>query len=95
MEFVGDHRILSMCVISVLEAKRLLHKGCKAYMAHVVDNSTPKVTLKNVPVVQEFSNVFFEDLPRLPLNRELEFVLICCWDQLLFLYQCIKLLQLS
>ena len=31
LEFEGDRRILPTCVIPTLEAKRLLHKGCKAY----------------------------------------------------------------
>ena len=48
---MGDRRILPMCVISALEAKRLLHKGCEAYLAHVVDISTPKVTLGSVSIV--------------------------------------------
>ena len=37
LEFEGDHKVLPTCVISALEAKRLLHKGCEAYLAHVVD----------------------------------------------------------
>ena len=73
MEFESDHRVLHTCVILALEAKRLLHKGCEAYLAHVVDTSTPKVTLRSVPIVREFSDVFLKDLPRLPLDRELEF----------------------
>ena len=60
-------------MISVLEAKRLLQKGCEAYLAHVIDTSTLKVTLGSVPIVREFSNVFSKDLPRFPSNRELEF----------------------
>ena len=64
---------LPTCVISTLEANRLLHKDCEAYLAHVINTSTPKVTLENVPIVQEFLDVFFEDLPRLPPDRELEF----------------------
>ena len=32
-----------------------------------------EVKLENVPVVCEFSDVFPEDLPRLPPDRELEF----------------------
>ena len=43
LEFEGDRRILSICVISTLEAKRLLHKGCKAYLTRVVDKSTLKI----------------------------------------------------
>ena len=73
MEFEGDRRVLPTCMISVLEAKRLLHKGCEAYLAHVINTSTLEMTLENVPVVREFSDVFLEDLSRLPSNRELEF----------------------
>ena len=73
LEFEGDHRVLSMCAIAALEAKRLLHKGCKAYLTHVINTSTPKVTLKSVSIMRGFSNMFLEDLPRFPLERELEF----------------------
>ena len=30
LEFEGDRRVLSTCVISTLEAKRLLHKGVRS-----------------------------------------------------------------
>ena len=70
MEFVGDHTILPTCVISALEVKKLLHKGCEAYLAQVVDMSTSKVTLRSVSIVQEFSNVFCEDLLGFPSDRE-------------------------
>ena len=73
MEFEGDRRVLSTCVISTVEAKRLLHKSCEAYLAHVIDTSTPKVTLESVPIVREFSDVFLEDFLRLPPDRELKF----------------------
>ena len=72
-EFVGDRRVLPTCVIFALEVKRLLQKGCEAYIAHVIDTSIPKVDLKNVPVVCEFSDVFPDDLPGLPPDGELEF----------------------
>ena len=57
-------------MILALEVNRLLHKGCEAYLAYVVDKSTPKVTLRSVPIVQEFSNVFCEDLLGFPSDRE-------------------------
>ena len=60
-------------MISTLEVKRLLHKCCEAYLAHVVDNSTSEVTLKSALVVREFSDVYPKDLLGLPPNRELEF----------------------
>ena len=73
LEFMGDRRILPTCVISVLEVKRLLHKGCKAYLAHVFDKLTLEVTLRNVLIVREFLNVFLKDLLGLPSDRKLEF----------------------
>ena len=65
--------MLPTCVISTLEAKRLLLKGCESYLAHVVDTSIIEVKLENVPVVCEFRDVFPEDLLGLPPDRELEF----------------------
>ena len=63
IEFEGERRILTTCVILALEAKRLLHKGCEAYLAHVIDNSSSEITLDNMPVVYEFPNIFLENLP--------------------------------
>ena len=71
MELEGDCKVLPTCMISALEAKRLLHKGCEASLAHVIDTSTSEVTLESVPIVQEFSNVFPEDWSGLPLDKEL------------------------
>ena len=51
LEFEGDRRILPTCVISVVEAKRLLHKECEAYLAHVLDKFSPEVTIESVSVV--------------------------------------------
>ena len=72
-KFDGDRRVLPACVISALEAKRLLLKGCESYLAHVVDTSMSKVKLENVPMVCEFPDIFLEVLPGLPPDRELEF----------------------
>ena len=69
LEFKGDRRILPTCLISALEAKRLLHKGCEAYLTHVIDKSSSEITLDNVLVVCEF----LEDLLGLPPDREFEF----------------------
>ena len=39
----------------------------------MIDKSSPKVTLESVSIMQEFPNMFLEDLPNQPLDRELEF----------------------
>ena len=70
LEFEGDRRILPMCVISALETKRVLQKGCEAYLAHRVEKLTPEVALDSVLVVREFPDVFLKDLLGLPSDRE-------------------------
>ena len=84
-----------MCVISTLEAKRLMHKDYEAYLAHMIDTSTPKVTLESVPIVREFSNVFLKNLPRLPPDRELEFGIDLLLRLVPFLYHRIGWPQLN
>ena len=54
LEFECDRRILPTCVILALEAKRLLHKRCETYLAHVIDKSLSEITLDSVLVVCEF-----------------------------------------
>ena len=34
---VGDRQVVPVCVISAMEARRLMLEGCEAYLAHVVD----------------------------------------------------------
>ena len=58
-KFDGNRRVLSICVISTLEAKRLLLKRCESYLPHVIDTSTNEVKLENVPIVCEFPDFFW------------------------------------
>ncbi|XP_022889124.1 uncharacterized protein LOC111404565 [Olea europaea var. sylvestris] len=69
----GERRILPSCVISVLNARRMLKKGCEAYLAHMIDTQITKLKLEDIPVVKDFPDIFPEDLSGLPPNREIEF----------------------
>ena len=53
----------------------MIKDGCQAYLAHVLDNNVFTREIKDIPVVQEFSDVFPEDLPGLPPDREIEFTI--------------------
>ncbi|XP_062103548.1 uncharacterized protein LOC133814627 [Humulus lupulus] len=56
--------------------KRLLESGCMGYLASVVDTyKEQKLKPEDVPVVRDFLEVFPKDLPRLPLDKEIEFVI--------------------
>ncbi|KAH9705011.1 Endonuclease [Citrus sinensis] len=73
VKFYGERRVLPSCVISVIDARRLLRKGCSAYLAYVIVTGVRELRLEDIPVVQEFSDVFPDELPGMPPHREIEF----------------------
>ena len=73
--FKGRRRILPTCVISAVKAKKLLSKGYEAYLAHVMEVKAEKLKPEDVPIVQEFLDVFPEELSGLPPDREVEFTI--------------------
>ena len=75
VEFLGERRILPTCLITALAAEKLLRKGCQAFLAQVSDIRVARLRLEDVPVVHEFPDVFPEELPGLPPDRELEFAI--------------------
>ncbi|XP_075083259.1 uncharacterized protein LOC142167008 [Nicotiana tabacum] len=58
-------------VVSFMKAQRLLKKGWLGLLAIVNDTRKETVSIENILVVREFSDVFLEDLPGLPLVREI------------------------
>ncbi|KAA3466110.1 RVP_2 domain-containing protein [Gossypium australe] len=54
-------------VISSMLAQKYLRKGCEAYLAYVIDSKIAEKNIESVPVVSEYSDVFPEELPGLPL----------------------------
>ncbi|XP_022868611.1 uncharacterized protein LOC111388159 [Olea europaea var. sylvestris] len=69
------HRILPSYVISAINARRLLNKGSHAYLAHVIDTDVSKLKLEDIPVVKDFPDVFSEELPGLPSDRDMTFTI--------------------
>ena len=57
-------------VISTMKARRFLRKGCEAFLALVLDSKRGQVNLENIPMIKEFPDVFPEELPSLPPERE-------------------------
>ena len=71
--FVGERSNVRHGIISAVRAKKLLQKGCQGYLAHVVLNDSAPVSLEDVKVVRRFPDVFPDDLPGLPPDRDVEF----------------------
>ena len=61
-------------LISATKACKLVEKGCTAYLCAIEVTETPEVTLRNIPIVQEFLEVS-QEIPGLPPDRDLEFAI--------------------
>ena len=59
-------------VISTIKARRFLRRGCEAFLALILDSKREQVNLENIPVIREFPDVFPEELPGVPPEREVD-----------------------
>jgi len=48
--------------ISAIKATKLMRQGCQEFLASVLDNSRTDIKIETIPVVNEFPDVFPEDL---------------------------------
>jgi hypothetical protein len=71
----GDQLGTPFNVISFLEATKLLKRGCEGYLAHVIATEVNSPKLSEISAVCEFPEVFPDDLPGLPPDREIEFTI--------------------
>ncbi len=62
-------------VISATAARRLIRKGCEAYLAHVVDTRKASYSLHDNPTVSDFPDMFSDELLSLPPEREVDFAI--------------------
>ncbi|XP_071733178.1 uncharacterized protein [Rutidosis leptorrhynchoides] len=60
-------------ICTYARAHRILSSGGMAYLAHVVDTHDEPPSIKSIPVVNEFEDVFSDELPGVPPVRQVEF----------------------
>ncbi|GJZ89645.1 putative reverse transcriptase domain-containing protein [Tanacetum coccineum] len=64
-------------IISCTKTQKYMEKGFPIFLEHVaakeVEDKSEKKRLEDVPIVQDFPEVFPEDLPGLPPTRQVEF----------------------
>ncbi|KAM2828129.1 hypothetical protein PS2_033962 [Malus domestica] len=73
--FVGECSGVRHGFITAIRAKKLLDKGCQGYLAHVVLNDKVPSSVEDMRVVKHFPDVFPDDLPGLPPDRDVEFTI--------------------
>ncbi|KAL8124099.1 hypothetical protein AgCh_011920 [Apium graveolens] len=61
--------------LTMIQAKRLLKKGNENYLAYMMDTNKEVPNIQDTPVVNQFEDVFPENLPGLPPNREIDFAI--------------------
>ena len=59
-------------VISTMQARRFMRKGCETFLAVILDSKRSQVDVEKIPVVREFPDVFPEELPGIPHEREVD-----------------------
>ncbi|GJU41542.1 putative reverse transcriptase domain-containing protein [Tanacetum coccineum] len=64
-------------IISCTKTEKYLLKGCPIFLEHVTmkkaEDKSKEKRLEDVPIVQDFHEVFPEDLPGIPPTRQVEF----------------------
>ena len=55
-----------------MEARHFLRKGCEAFLVLILDSKKGQVNFENIPVIREFPDVFPEELPEVPHEREVD-----------------------
>nr|XP_009793995.1 PREDICTED: uncharacterized protein LOC104240808 [Nicotiana sylvestris] len=73
LEWKGDAVTPRGRFISYLKARRMISKGYIYHLVRVKDTDAEIPTLQSVPIVNEFPEVFPEDLPGVPPDREINF----------------------
>ncbi|XP_077217962.1 uncharacterized protein LOC143852462 [Tasmannia lanceolata] len=70
---LGNGARCTPVILCAMRACRLLRQGCEAILASVVEVESNDVRIEDIPVVNEFVDVFPENLPDLTPDREVEF----------------------
>ena len=59
-------------VISAMQTRRLIRKGCETFLALILDSKRGQVDVEKILIEREFPDVFPEELPGIPLEREVD-----------------------
>ena len=64
--FIGKRLNHLSNVISVATTRMMVRKGCKAYLAYVIDTKKAEPSLSDIPTICDYLNGFSEELLGLP-----------------------------
>ena len=73
--FIGKSSNHLSNMISAATARTMVQKGCEAYLDYVIEMEKARPSVFDIPTVSDFLDVFAEELPGLPPQREIEFAI--------------------
>ena len=71
----GDRNTGALKLISAIQATKLLRSKCSGYLACMTEKKNLGCMIEEIPTVREFMDVFPEELPGIPPDREIEFTI--------------------
>ncbi|XP_070002585.1 uncharacterized protein [Nicotiana sylvestris] len=75
LEWVGNTATPRGRFIYYLKARKMIAKGCIYHIVRVKDVDAEKSILQSIPVVKEYADVFPDELPGIPPEREIDFAI--------------------
>ena len=69
--FIGERSNHLSNVIFATIARKMVLKGCEAYLAYVIDAVKARPSVSDIPIVSDFPDIFPKELPGLPPQRGL------------------------
>ncbi|GJV31778.1 putative reverse transcriptase domain-containing protein, partial [Tanacetum coccineum] len=69
----GNKNNSRLKIVSWIKTQKYIKKGCELFLAQVIKQESKEKRLEDVPVIRYFPEVFPEELPGLPLPRQVEF----------------------
>ncbi|XP_071712695.1 uncharacterized protein [Rutidosis leptorrhynchoides] len=69
----GDKSGSKLNLISCIKTRKYLIKGCQAILAHIKEVKPDERRIEDVPVVKDFPEVFPDELPGLPPQKQVKF----------------------
>ncbi|XP_070040251.1 uncharacterized protein [Nicotiana tomentosiformis] len=73
IKWEGNNVIPKGRFISYLKATKMIRKGYIYHLVRVTDTTAEVPTLESVPIVNDFPDVFSDELPGIPPDREIDF----------------------
>ena len=69
----GLRKILPNSIMTAMNASKMFRKSYQGYLTYAIEVRDSDSRLEDIPIVREFPDVFLEDLPSIPPDREIDF----------------------